>query len=313
MRAVASAAAASILILSAFGATSVSAGQPNWDLTVTTLPNAVSPGADAGYRLVIRNNGSSNISKLFLNDTVAGPATYLAGDRANTCQTSPVLFCSFGALGSGGSITLTVAHATPASGASFSVTFELNTSGASANDKGHTSHGDTLTRTATTSLSGDQNFGGGFVQSAGSNVSNGQTLSGANVQSTKVTVDATNSNGIPVTVQDGSAVTFPCVACSGTVYGEWSDVQVAEGANVSGLIKLTLTVYKGSLPKKVDLSKVVVFHTYIVGATNITDRIQTACPATPIANCLTPTKLSNGNLEVVVYVDHNGGFKPGLR
>ncbi|MCI0344067.1 MAG: hypothetical protein L0221_01305 [Chloroflexi bacterium] len=311
-RSIAAHASAALLVAaSLISATGVSAAQPGWDIQITTLPSAVSPGADAGYRLVISNTGSSNISQLFLTDSITVPPTYLAGQRIELCQTEPVLFCSFGALNAGDSITLTVAYETPTSGSSFSVTFQLNTTGASFKDKGANSHGDTFTTTATTDLDGNENFAGGFIQSADSSVANGQALSRRNVQATKAIVDATSQSGIPVTVEDGTGVSFACLGCGGlTQLGEWSDVQVAEGTTLSGLIEVTITIFWKNVPNNINLNNVIVFHTNDAGTE--TEIIDTVCGATPVANCLIATTLESKDLQIVVFVDHNGGFKGGL-
>jgi len=299
-------AAATLLALSLIGG--ASAAQPGWEMTVVKLPDAVSPGADAGYRITIVNNGPSNISQLYLTDSVAAPATYLTSTRAG-CVLSPVLYCAFGALNAGDQIVLTVAHAAPSSGSSFAVTFMLNTTGASFNDKGKNSHGDTLTRTVTTGLDGDQNFAGGFVVATGT-VANGSSLGRRNIQSTAATSPGA---GLPVTVEDGSGVTFGCILCTGTPFGEWSEINVAEGASFGSGIEIVITIYSKSVPKNLDLSKVVVFHTYQVGGVDVTDRIDTACAPTPVPDCLTAQLLGNGDLEITIWTLHNGGFKPGLK
>jgi hypothetical protein len=314
LKTIAAAASATLLALSVFSATGVSAAQPGWDIDITNLPEAVSPGADAGYRLVIENNGPSNIAQLFLNDDLIDVApTFLAGQRVNLCQTSPELFCSFGALNAGDSITLTVAYTTFGSG-SFPVTFQLNTTGASFNDKGKNSHGDTFTKTATTLLDGDQNFAGGFIDGSFS-VANSETLSRRNIQSTSATGTGT---GIPVTVQDGSGTSAACAATLLTPLGECSEVNVAEGQVVDGLIQVVITIFDKKVPNNIDLGGLVVNHTFTIGGVTQTVEIpapasNTPCPDPPVVNCLTATLLENGDLEIIVYVAHNGGFKPGLK
>ncbi len=138
---------------------------PGWSMTVTPLPGTVSAGAAAGYRVVITNGGKSNIAKLYLTDSrTESPIAGFTTTSQGSCGTDAVtgeLSCSLGALGSGRSATVTVAYMT--SGASpFDVTFEANTSGVSFSDGG-TSHGDALTASASTVLSTDPNFSGGFT------------------------------------------------------------------------------------------------------------------------------------------------------
>ena len=59
-----------------------SASPPNWTMTVTKLPGTVSPGATAGYQVVITNNGPSNISQLYLVRTTSLRTARLPDDDA---------------------------------------------------------------------------------------------------------------------------------------------------------------------------------------------------------------------------------------
>jgi len=65
-----------------------SAAPPNWTMTVTKLPDTASPGATAGYQVVITNNGPSNISQLYLvdkvGDSITVPTSYVTTTQG-TC------------------------------------------------------------------------------------------------------------------------------------------------------------------------------------------------------------------------------------
>ncbi len=310
LKTIAAAASATLLAISIFGASGVSAAQPGWKLTVTELPSAVSPGADAGYRVLIENLGPSNISQLFFTDSVDAVPTFFTSTRAG-CAVDPRLFCTFGALNSGDSITVVIAYATPLSGAAtFDVTFELNTTGKTFSDKGKNSHGDAKQATASTDLNSDQNFAGGFIDGSFS-VANGGTLGRRNIQSTSATG---SGNGVPVTVQDGSGASAACAAALQNPLGECSEVNVAEGAVVGGLITIVITIFDKNVPNNIDVGEVFVSHTFTLDGVTTTFAIVTHCPPEPVAaDCLSAELLANGDLQITVYVDHNGGFKPGLR
>ena len=288
---------------------SVAAAQPGWTMDVVTLPSAVSPGADAGYRLTIRNLGPSNISQLYLTDSVTSAPTYLAGDRTALCNPTGVLYCAFGALNAGDVIVLTVAYTTPATGSSFSPTFMLNTTGATFSDKGKNSHGDTLLVKVTTSLSGDQNFAGGFVLSSNVEIKNGG-VTRTNLQSTSAAASGTN---IPVTVQDGSGVPASTCAAVANSFGECSKVEVAEGGSLAGGIKIIITVYWKSVPKNLDPSLVVVTHTLADGSTQ---EIRTSCGTDPENHldpgCRDAVYDADKNLVITIWTRSNGGFKGGI-
>ena len=299
-----------LLGLSLIGPASITAGQAGWGLAVETLPSSVTPGADAGYRLTITNTGSSNISQLYLTDSVASAPTYIAGDRSELCNPTGVLYCAFGALNSLDVIVLTVAHTTSSTGTSFSVDFMLNSTGVS-DDKGKNSHGDTLVTTATTGLSGDQNFAGGFVLSSDFTVQNGG-VTRRNIQSTAAAASEAN---IPVTVLDGPNVpASTCAAVPGT-FGECSKVEVAEGTDVADGIKIVITVYWKSVPRNLDLNYVVVIHTWSDDdATEHVDTIEDSCAPTVnlTPGCRDAVFDADGNLVITVWTQHNGGFKGGL-
>ena len=172
---------AAALALMLIGVGSVSASPPNWSMAVTKLPPTVAAGANAGYVVTITNGGPSNIATLFLVDN-AGNTSYVGTPTQGSCQPAGgPLKCSFGTLRAGRSVTVTVAHTVGTSG--FSVTFQANSTGSTFSDTGGTSHGDTLAKTVTTSVSNSQNFGGGFVLGTGT-VQDYQTVGQSNHQAT---------------------------------------------------------------------------------------------------------------------------------
>ncbi|MFL5727209.1 MAG: hypothetical protein ACJ77F_12810 [Chloroflexota bacterium] len=227
-------------------------------MTVDKLPATVSPGAPAGYRVTITNNGSSNIASLFLVDKVNGSLTvtpvYLTSSRPGTCNElgtlSGPLSCSFGALNAGDHVTVVVAYTTPTSGSSSSAEFQGSTSGATFSDTKGRSHGDTLQSdpiVTTTALNSGKNFAGGFSLSAAGFISNDANLNGNNRQSTGV-------KGLPAgfeaTVEDGPGTTGTCtstgpVPCT-ALFGEWSVVNVNGGSSVEGGFIVTIKFKTGT-------------------------------------------------------------------
>ena len=230
-------------ILSA--AATVSAAPPRWTMQVTSLPNAVSPGANAGYRVVIVNQGPSNISTLFLVTNSAAGTTYVNSSRANTCSgVGAALNCNFGALTAGSSITVTVGYGTPTSGSQFVVQFQLNSNGATFSDVKGRSHGDTLTAEGKTTLISSKNFAGGFSPTANGQIVN-EPVGGNNRQSTKI---AGLPAGVAGTVEDGPGTTGWCdsarFSCS-DLFGEWSVVNVTDGT-LSTVFTISITFKTGT-------------------------------------------------------------------
>jgi hypothetical protein len=304
---------AAMLAVMLIGPATVSAAQPGWQFqNIALLPDSVSPGSSAGYTFRIHNGGSSNISHLYLTDSVNAAPTFFVNSRGTVCQQSPTLFCSFGALNSGASIDVTVAYATPSSGGAFDVTFQLNSNGATFSDRGGNSHGDSLNSPKlTTALNAGTNFNGRFALDT-SDVSTDPNLSKQNPQSSKVTPPVSK---IPVTVEDGlvtygGAGTDPC-GTTGLAHciGDWARLNVDNGA--AGPVKVTILLYGASVPKGATTSNIKLFH-----EGSSPNPITTACGASTLptaggAECITVTKVGK-NFQIVAWLDHNGYVRGGF-
>ncbi len=289
---------------------SASASTPGWISSVTPLPPKVHNGADAGYQVMITNTGTSNISQLFL--VSADPTTFVGGPDGGDCLPAGVtLKCSFGSLNAGASVTIVVAFATPSSGNGFTEMFQANTTGVSLNDKHHTSHGDTLDFTGVTDLTSDKDFGGGFDKDTSLVQDNG-SIGKNNAQSTQVTPPV---GGVIATVQDGPALNLPfscdtnSTYCQGkTPFGEWSQVNVDNGAAQPSFFPITLMIYGKSVPNTVAQSSIALIHTDDNGNPIGTDPLLQCASGAPLENCIQVSKVGP-NWKIVAWVDQNGGFK----
>jgi hypothetical protein len=292
----------SMLAASAF-AGSVTAATPNWSMDpIVLLPSAVTPGDAAGYGVTINNAGPSNISQLYLvaylgGTDLAAPAPVFTSTTQGSCpNTNDTLYCSLGPLRAGASVSVTVAFMTPAEGTEFSIRFEANTTGATPSDGG-TSHGDTIERTATTTLSDDPDFAGRFVLSGTQTVSNLLLLGPGNLQSTTVHSPTT---GIPVTVADGDQA--GTLVCTPACWSETSEIHVDGGAD-NGLFKVEIGIDK-------DLSETVhgVYHEFDPGHVPASETITDKCPkhGSPSAPCFSVTNLGGGDILVTVWLAENG-------
>jgi hypothetical protein len=294
------------------GPATVSAAQPGWEFqNVALLPDSVSPGSSAGYTFRIHNGGSSNISHLYLTDSVNAAPTYFVNSRNTVCQQSPTLFCSFGALNSGDSIDVTVAYATPGSGSTFAVTFQLNSNGSTFSDKGGNSHGDTLSSNQlSTALNAGKNFAGKFSLDT-TDVATDPSLSRKNPQSSAVTPPFSK---IPVTVEDGLVTyggngTDPCgTAGLPHCIGDWARVRVADGT--AGPIKVTLMLYGPSVPSGATTGNIKLFHDGSDPNPITTPCSASTLPTTGGAECITVTKVG-GNFKIVGWLNHNNYIRGG--
>ena len=145
---------AALLALMLVGPGIATAATPGWQFrNILQEPTTVADGGVASFKFQVFNNGKSNISKLFLTDSYNGAALSVTNSRGVTCQTSPQLFCSFGALAAKGFINVQVLYRVGTS--DFTTTFQLDSSGDPAG--GNNSHGDSLLRTLTTFVNASAN------------------------------------------------------------------------------------------------------------------------------------------------------------
>ena len=287
------------------GVGSASAGQPHWSMTVENLPPLAAAGSEAGFQVTISNAGPSNVSKLFLGTDTSVAPDYVTTTQGKCTAPGTRLSCTFGALGKGKSVTVVAAFPTAADAAAFKAGFFATTSGASGSDKGHSSHGDTLRdpNEAATELTDSPDFAGGFSVN-GSPVSTDSVLSYSNVQST--TVDPP-TGGVVTTAQDGLPDdAFSCTGCLGTLFGEWSSVDVAGGKVQNGLIKVVLVVRADQIPYYDTPDDISLVHVLDNGTTQILDQ---RCVYGPSANCIDVKALYSGDFKITAYVTENGGFK----
>jgi hypothetical protein len=304
-----------VLALTLLGVGAASAAPPMWVMTVKTLPGTVSPGADAGYRVTITNNGPSNISALFLVSDQTAEPSYVSAPSQGTCNPTGALFCSFGALADDQSVVVTVAYTTPLTGNSFGVIFQANTTGNTFSDVKGRSHGDTLfasPKVTSTALSNDPDFAGGFVIDETS-FANDQDVRRQNPQATSI--DNFQSL-VPVTIEDDLATDPACTipACSGA-FGQWSSLSVAEGTNyrtANTPFKVTLLVWGGAAPG--NTSNVYVLHVPDVGTPYVIDQICTFGETSPVptnAECINVMKVGS-NLKIEVWLFQNGFVRGGI-
>lgn len=298
------------------------AAAPGWKMTVVTTPDTVRTGSGAGYQVMISNNGTSNISALYLRSSGTG-LVYTSDSRCSAAADT-TLYCSFGALNAGASVTVVVAFT--ASGSSFAPGFYANTTGASVNDKGKNSHGDTLFPTdangnlvtPTTTVTSSKDFGGGFV--LGTDGVSTDPVGGNNNQQTTLNppgqdliTTVQDGPGNTQTLGNGNVVTFNCPA-GNTCIGDWSRVFVRSVSHFGDTtqtfpaFKVVLTL-KASLVSNASALQLVhvtddgVSHTYTQA-----NSCGTFPTLTNVDNCLDVKKTGN-TYTLTTWVTQNGGMK----
>lgn len=300
--------AASLLAVSAF-AGAATAATPSWDMTVTSIPSQVKAGEVAGYRVVIRNTGTSNLSQVFLTNALnttdlqvsADPhailATAYVATSQGTCDPVGVrLSCALGAIRAKKSATIVVAYATPPTATQLLVIFEANTTGVAGDSQG-SSHGDVLQGIGLTTLNSNANFGGRFVTAGFQDVFNDQALGVGNLQTTKVGAPAL---GIGVTVADGTPAADWCPTCT----SESSEIHVDFGASYPSGFRVDIQVAN----ELVNGSISTVYHQLDDGSI---EAITNTCPKNGVPNtsqmpCFRTKNLPGGNTLVMIWTTVNG-------
>jgi hypothetical protein len=303
-----------VLTLTALaGPAVVSAATPSWvPVSAVALPPAVSPGAEAGYAVTIRNDGPSNISQLYLVTEDATQVPSYTDPSQGSCASSGPLFCSLGALRKNRAVTVVVAFPTPEDGSQLDVTFLWNTTGLGSGG-GDSSHGDELRQEVSTALIDHPDFAGAFVRGAGQ-VHNSQAISSTNPQSTLVNVPATN---IAVTVQDGPGVGSANCPASLGCFTQTSEIHVASGATFPGGFSVYIQLDKSQLAAGTNANNLDFWHEFdaprTVGGQIVTGEvIDDACQfrgnsSTPRnMPCKTVSNIGGGDLGATLWLLENG-------
>lgn len=298
---------------------------PSWSITSAQLvPGGVTAGTDQGFQVTIRNQGPSNISKLYLvaaKDTkgnqLPDAATYLASSRkASDCVQQGAQLCDFGAVKAGQTIVVTVAYKVPFSTGDGTIVFELTTTGLVRGK--NNSHGDAAHSAQTVRLlpagSGDE--AGAWITAQAFDVANGQQVGAGNPQATRA---AGKGSLIPVSVRDGKDVQFTCPAsvCTRQQFGEWSSVNVAGGATFDKPFEVRITVAKQALPKYLKTSRIVVYHVLDDGTVETIGQCGCGSAKSGPAGksgkgsgeCVSVSTDAKGNLVLKLTVFRNGGYK----
>jgi hypothetical protein len=285
------------------------AATPAWTLSnVVASPSQVTAGDTVQIITTFVNDGSSNISQLYLNMAKPDGWTLQSVSAPSPVACTPVttdpLMCSYGAVNAHTTVIVSAIYQTSTTAGTQRITALWNTTGVSNTDP-KKSHGDSISRFADVSLvaaTSTSNFAGRYVVTPSQQtVANGLALGSSNKQSTQVTVTIT---GLPVTVLDGFK---GCdngleATCPTGIFGETSEINVNNGADTP--IQVTIVEYK-----TVNASKVHgVYHSWL-GSDNVihSENITAVCGTQPAGEpCYTATDLSSQLLQLYVQINHNG-------
>jgi hypothetical protein len=305
------------------GVGAATAANPSWDVSFDRLPNVVSPGSDAGWFVTVTNNGPSNINDLNISitseETGALPSYFVGMDLSSggteACSTDTgALVCNVGTLVDGGTASFTVAFDVPLSDTG---TFDLNIglfagTGNTDSDGPGKSRGDKKTFTNSTPISSSSNFDGGFTVDETSFATN-QNVGRRNVQATSI---ANVGDFIGVTIEDGITTGVDClVSASATCFGEWSAINVNDGAPFTSPFKVTLLVLGSAVPGGTSVEDIVLVHELDGGGVDVIgDAPGERCVSagdSASAECIYVSKVG-GNYQIVAWLFQNGNLRGGF-
>jgi hypothetical protein len=216
--------------------------------TATAVPSTVSPGGYAAFKIHFENDGPSHISQLDLAADTPSGATYIGvvPPFDSVCSqggAGTALLCTFGAVNNGQSLDLTVVYQTPSNASgSWTVQFHFNSTGTTTGGNSH--GGDIAAPSGTVGIyAASADFAGGFTFGSNLTIGTNTNLGTGNPQSTTVFAPA---DYIPVTAGELSTGGPPCPASS--CLGQWSQVNVNNGATYPGGFKITITISRSVLP-----------------------------------------------------------------
>lgn len=308
------------------GVGSASAANPTWAVSFDRLPNVVSPGNDAGWFVTVTNDGPSNINDLNISITSeeagALPSYFVGMDLSSggteSCSTATgALVCNVGTLVDDGTVTFTVAFDVPSTDTG---TFDLNISlragtGDTETDGPGKSRGDKVTFTNSTPISSSSNFDGGFTVDDFTYQTN-QNIGRRNLQATTVE----NVGGsIGVTIEDGITTGVNCSttvqpACA-TLFGEWSSLNVGDGAPFGSPFKVTLLISGSSVPGGTSVDDIVLVHVLDNGSIDVIgDTADERCASagdSASAECIFVTKIGS-TYRIVAWLFQNGNLRGGF-
>lgn len=335
--------AASVLALSVIGGGTAIASVPGWtvghgtDSWATFQPSsgasstAVSAGKKVGFFEWLRNDGTSNISQLYLKETTSAAvfgAKWSIKDRDGNvlsfgdCPSTTPLACSFGALNPRETVYVIVAFTTPSNGKAEAVTFDWSSNGDTQSDKNHKSHGDVtsigdsvvLTSTSDGDAAGDFNFD----NPDGITVADDQKLTGKNPQATSATVGdlltgvaVGDSPSLTVPCADGVPTGFLCSSLTSLV----SQVEVGNGktfSNPNGPLTpgIKVIVSFAQAPNQLNSDSPFAYHYYVdANGVGQVELITAPCTYTQGFPDNTASCLTVGNKQVTVWLTHNGGMR----
>ena len=305
----------SVGIVLAFGLlatsfTPVSAGAPAITVVVDTpQPATVTQGRPVAYPVTVTNNGTSTVNHATLSGSTSVPATFITSYPVGACSATAV--CDIGTLVAGGSYTVILVYWAPITVGDFEFTATFVGGEGGSDNEGPASHQDTFrtsvrTEVIATSVDVVHEYAlreGGIVTTG---IGDG-VVTAANPHGTSVQIPGT-PEGVETKVEDVTDSTCPA-ELDDQCFGQASSLSIGRGRLFTTPLRVTIRFDLSELPKSMTDKKLRVVHFFDDQA----QVINTVCNSTTSptnAPCYLPAqKLADKDLQITVYLLHNGNIR----
>jgi uncharacterized repeat protein (TIGR01451 family) len=296
---------------------------------VTSSPLAVTAGKPVAFPVTVQNTGRNTLNSIVVTGQAAASFTYLSSTPTSACsQAQPV--CTFRQLAAGLPLpTITFYYQVPTAAGDYPFNVKVDVAeGGKDNSDGTANNIDTfLSETVTTNV---RNFDDDFV--AGHSLAGGRSFSTGGIDCARAALPAgcndasfsvspNNPHGTAVVVPVNAEVTASdvlpandCPPAVTTCFGHGSRLSIANGADISGGILVTMRWDETDLPKGMTPAKLNVIHLFDSGRTldgQTYALITDLCTSPTQTHCfiVEPFKLGDKDLQATFRLPFNGVSK----
>jgi uncharacterized repeat protein (TIGR01451 family) len=296
----------------------------NITVDIVSSPVQVTRGQPVAYVVQVGNRGPSNVNHVTLEAPTPAGFSYLrAITTKGSCNAAPAPtpICDLGTYRDDAASLVVLIYTTAPSAAIRTFDFTVTVRGGEGGkDQPHSSHTDTFTDTAaTTVLATNPNFTVQYIVPEGDDVTTGgidgaQALSATNPQGTQAFVPATQF-GLPASVGEIGGPNTHCPAqFIGSCFGQTSTLSVGDGVAITPYLRVKVRFDRSEVPYGLKEHKLRIIHWFDGFPTAGFEEITRICSdTTPHANEL-PCRLrahrpADGDWVVTIYLTSNGFIK----
>jgi Domain of unknown function DUF11 len=299
-------------------------GATQIDVSIASSPTLVTRGHPVSYVISVQNVGGNAVNHVTLEADSPAAFTYLrALTSKGSCNAAPAgdPLCNLGKFPSGAAAQVVLIFDTASTAPLGSFSFEVTVrAGEGGNDRPHSSHTDTFSELApTTVLAVNNNFTTHYIVPEGDQITTGglsgaTALSAANPQGTRATVPNTPL-GVPAALRESGGASSNCPsAFIGRCFGQSSTVSVGNGVNLSPYLRVEVRFDDSVVPHWLTEHKLVIIHWFDPVPSGGFEQITRICSdSTPKAwelPCRLPAQVkADGDWLVTIFMSSNGVIK----